>query len=405
MGSINIVTPYMKIGQYLSFRNRDHFSWWHQKGPVLSQMLQACHYGVHEQYQYLTLFYAHLIPALGAYTEPSVGQKGNTLLSGAGRLELSRTFTVDDSSLRIAFEPTSFLASEKGTDPLNRVPLSRLLSVLGQLSGVSLGTDRYRTLADQLTTSDDDEEKLLNEPTLAEQLQSLPSRTQNILALELVNGFVKPELYFHPQMKALASGALVEDLLFDALRSVDSAGRLGKAIDLAKEFVQAAPTTTRPQFISYQIERSHSGAAKLFLTESAINWDQISGLWRYAQPETIQTEQNRALRVLWESLNVVEGNRGPNQFPIMMVLGLFAEEPFVRPQVAFPVVGMTEGAIARSIGRFFDNMGWKESSQSYVDGLRSYFPNEDLDQPLGKQAWVALSLFDSENPALTVFYY
>ncbi|KAJ5837026.1 aromatic prenyltransferase [Penicillium robsamsonii] len=368
-------------------------------------MLQECHYEVHEQYQYLTLFYAHLIPALGAYTEPSVGQKGNTLLSGAGRLELSRTFTVDDSSLRIAFEPTSFLASEKGSDPLNRVPLPRLLSVLSQLSGVSLGTDRYRTLADQLTTSDDDEEKLLNEPTLAEQLHGLPSRTQNILALDLVNGLVKPELYFHPQMKALASGALVEDLLFDALRSGDSAGNLGKAIDLAKEFVQAAPTTTRPQFISYQIERSHGGAAKLFLTESVINWDQISGLWRYAQPETIQAEQNRALRVLWESLNVVEGDRGPNQFPIMMVLGLFAEEPFVRPQVAFPVVGMTEDAIARSIGCFFDDMGWKESSHSYVDGLRSYFPNEDLDQPLGKQAWVALSLFDSGNPALTIFYY
>ncbi|KAJ5681322.1 aromatic prenyltransferase [Penicillium maclennaniae] len=372
MGSIDVPSPYTKIGQYLSFRNRDHFNWWQQKGPILSHMLEACHYGVHEQYQYLTLFYAHLIPALGAFTEPSVGQKGNTLLSGAGRLELSRTFTADESSLRIAFEPTSFLASDKGTDPLNRVPLTRLLSVLGQLSGISLGTDRYHALADQLTTSDDDEEKLLNEPKLTEQLQGLPSRTQNILALDLVNGHVKPELYFHPQMKALASGALVEDLLFNALRSADSVGHLQKAIELAKQFVQAAPKTTRPQFISYQMERSRCSAAKLFLTESVINWDQISGLWTYAQPDNFQLQQNRALRVLWESLNVVEGDRGPDEFPIMMVLGLFAENPFVRPQIAFPVVGMTEEAIAGSIGRFFDNMGWENHSQSYLDGLHSY---------------------------------
>jgi DMATS type aromatic prenyltransferase len=371
MGPIDTLKPYTRLGQYLSFENRDHFSWWQQKGPVLSHMLQACQYGVHEQYQYLTLFHAHLIPALGAYTEPTVGQEGNTLLSGAGRLEFSRTFTADDSSLRIAFEPTSFLASDNGTDPLNRVPLTRLLSVLSQLKGVSLGIDRYHTLADQLTTSDGDEEKLLKDRKLAEQLQSLPSRTQNILALDLVNGFVKPELYFHPQMKALASGALVVDLLFDALRSTDSIGHLQKAIDLTENFLRAAPKTTCPQFISYQIEKSHSGTAKLFLTESVVSWDRILGFWRYAQQDTIQTRQTRALHVLWESLNVVEGDRGPNQFPIMMVLGLFAEEPFVRPQVAFPLIGMTENAIAGSIGRFFDKMGWKESSHSYVDCLRS----------------------------------
>lgn len=372
MGSIDTLTPFTQIGQYLSFQNRDHFSWWQQKGPVLSQMLQACDYGVHEQYQYLTLFHAHLIPALGAFTEPSVGQKGNTLLSGAGRLELSRTFTAVDSSLRIAFEPTSFMASDKRTDPLNRVPLPRLLSDLSQLRGVALGLDRYRALADQLTTSDDDEEKLLYEPKIAEQLQSLHSRTQNILALDLLNGFVKPELYFQPQLKALASGALVDKLLFDALRSVDSLGQLKNAIDLAEKFVRVAPKTTRPQFISHQIEKSNGGTAKLFLTESVINWDQILKFWRYAQPETLEAQQIQALRVLWESLGVVEGERGPDQFPIMMVLGLFAEEPIVRPQIAFPVVGMTEVAIAGSIGRFFENLGWKESSKSYFDGLRSY---------------------------------
>lgn len=372
MGSIDTFTPFTKIGQYLSFENRDHFSWWQQKGPVLSYMLQACDYGVHEQYQYLTLFHAHLIPALGAYTEPSVGQKGNTLLSGAGRLELSRTFTADDSSLRIAFEPTSFMASDKGTDPLNRVSLPRLLSDLSRLRGVALGLDRYHTLAHQLTTSDGDEEKLLNDPKFAEQLQSLHSRTQNILALDLVKGFVKPELYFQPQLKALASGALVDKLLFDALGSVDSVGHLKNAIGLALKFVRAAPKTTRPQFISHQIEKSEGGTAKIFLTETVIKWDQILEFWKYAQPEALQTQQNQALRVLWESLNVVEGERGPDQFPIMMILGLFAEEPFVRPQIAFPVVGMTEIAIARSIGRFFENLGWKESFESYLDGLRSY---------------------------------
>lgn len=371
MGSMDAIIPYTQIGQYLSFQNRDHFNWWQQKGPVLSHLLEACQYGIHEQYQYLTLFHNHLIPALGAYTEPSVGQKGNTLLSGAGRLELSRTFTASNSSLRIAFEPISFLSSDNGKDPLNRIPLPRLLSVLSELDAVSLGFDRYHILANQLTTSDDDEEKLLHDTELTKQLHSLPSRTQNILALDLVDGFVKPELYFHPQMKALASGALVKDLLFHALHSGDTARHLQKAIDLAEKFVRAAPKTTLPQFISYPIEKSPSGTAKLFLTESVVNWDNILGFWKYGQQEIIQAQQTRALRVLWESFNIVEGDRGPNQFPIMMVLCLFAEEPFVRPQVAFPVVGMTENAIAGSIGRFFDSLGWKESSSSYLDGLRS----------------------------------
>lgn len=372
MGSIDPLTPFSQLGQYLSFQNRDHLSWWQQKGPVLSHMLQDCGYGIHQQYQYLTLFHAHLIAGLGAYTEPSVGQKGNTLLSGAGRLELSRTFTADGSSLRIAFEPTSFLASEEGTDPLNRAPLPQLISDLSQLRGVDLGLDRYHTLANQLTTSDLDQEKLLNYPALKEQLQKLPSRTQNILALDLVNGIVKPELYFQPQLKALASGAPVEKMLIDALNSVDTDGNFKSAIDVAEAYLRASPNTMRPQFISQQIEKSRDGTAKLFFTESVIQWNQILSFWKLAQPEHLQAQQAQALRVFWDSFKVTEGERGPDQFPIMIIMGLFAKEPFVRPQIAFPMVGKTEVAIAESVGRFFEGMSWKENAETYLDVLRTY---------------------------------
>jgi hypothetical protein len=32
-------------------------------------------------------------------------------------------------------------------------------------------------------------------------------------------------------------------------------------------------------------------------------------------------------------------------------------------------------------------------------------PSLPLDQALGKQAWIALSEFDAEGPALSIFYY
>jgi DMATS type aromatic prenyltransferase len=368
-----ISTAYDFLSQYLTFANRDHYEWWTYKGPLLSQFLQDCDYSIHQQYQYLTLFHNHLIPGLGAYTEPTVGQQGNTLLSGAGKLEIDRTFTAKGSSLRIAFEPTSHLAQDHGTDPLNVLPLPQLVSSLRQVPGVHIGIDPYRVLVGRLTTSDLEEPELLQNPKLHQQLQTLPSRTQNILALDLVDGVVQPTLYFQPQLKALATGSDVKKMLFGALQELNVKEALTPALKLAEEFLGASPATTQPLFLSTDLSsaaRQSGPVPKLFLIDGNITWERAETMWTWGR--TIKHGDMRPLCVLWNSLQVVEGPRSASEFPMMMAMKLCEEPPFVRPQVALPAVGMTEQAIGEAVVRFFTAMGWSDHAASYMNSLHSY---------------------------------
>ncbi|RAH51237.1 aromatic prenyltransferase, partial [Aspergillus brunneoviolaceus CBS 621.78] len=396
--------PYTHLSQYLTHPNRDHHAWWTTKAPLLTRFLQDCNYTVNAQYQYLTLFHNQLIPYLGIYTEPSVGDKGNTLLSGAGKLEIDRTFTATGSSLRIAFEPTSYLAGEgdTGPDPLNVLPLPSLLSALRKLPGVDVGLDRYRTLSNALTTSEADQAAFLQSPDLQAKLQTLPSRTQNILALDLIDGSVRPELYFQPQLRALATNADVHTMLLNALQGLNANGALSPALKLTEKYLTASPSTTQPLFISSELSTSpNTNSAKLFLIDSNITLDTAQALWTWGRPDATP----HPLQTLWESLGAVEGVRGPTEFPMMLILKLCEEAPFVRPQVALPVVGMTEQGVGEAVVRFFAAMGWETHAAGYLDSLRSYYPDVELGQALGKQAWIALSEFDGQGPALTIFYY
>lgn len=366
-------TAYDFLGQYLTFTNRDYYDWWTHKGPLLSRFLQDCHYDIHQQYQYLVFFYTHLIPGLGAYTEPNVGQEGNTLLSGAGKLEIDRTFTSGGSSLRIAFEPTSYLAQDQGRDPFNVLSLPRLLNTLQQVPGVNIGIELYRLLARTLTTSDMDEAELLRNPKLDEKLQAFPSRTQNILALDLVRGLVQPTLYFQPQLKALATASDVRKMLFGALQELNANGALAPALKLAEEFLNTSPATTQPLFLSADLSSAATqsgGAPKLFLIDGNIAWERAETMWKWGR--AIQDVDMRPLRALWESLGVVDGPRSASEFPMMMAMKLCEEAPFVRPQVALPAVGMMEQAIGEAVVRFFAAMGWSDHAASYIKSLHSY---------------------------------
>ncbi|KAJ5515075.1 aromatic prenyltransferase [Penicillium fimorum] len=403
-----LYSPYTLLSQYLTFANRDHYEWWRHKGPLLSKFLQDCNYNVHQQYQYLTLFHNHLIHELGAYTEPTVGQQGNTLLSGAGKLELDRRFTASGSSLRIAFEPTSYLAGDHGPDPLNVLPLPHVLSRLRELPGVDLGLDAYRTLVNRLTTSEADQRNLLQSQKLLEQLRSLLSRTQNILALDLVDGSVQTELYFQPQLKALATNSAVKTMLLESCQAMDTNKALGPALGMAEEFLRTSQETTQPLFLSCDLRNNtpvSSEKLKLFFIESHITWARAQALWTCGRSTEEHDAMLHPLRALWESLAVVEGPRTATEFPMMLIMKLCEEAPFVRPQIALPVVGMTEQAIGEAVVRFFTTMGWTKHAGTYMESLHSYYPGVSLEQPLGKQAWVAVSEFDAEGPALTVFYY
>ncbi|KAF7182572.1 hypothetical protein CNMCM7691_002143 [Aspergillus felis] len=361
--------PFSLLSRYLTFSDRDQCQWWQNKGQLLSQMLQDCGYNEHQQYQYLTLFHHDLAPALGAWPAPQVGQQDNTLPSDAGELELSLTFKGQNTFLRIAFEPFGSMKGAEGRDPSNQAPIQSLLKNLEKLEGVQLCLDHYHTLVNHLTLSDRDQRELetTNKKSLAERM---PSWTQHTLALNLIDGDVYPQLYFHPQLKSLATDKPVSEMLFDALRATDS--DIAPALAMLHEYLHKAPATTVPAFLSCDLIEPSAASRRIFLAETNITWDRIQGLWTLRGKLDDSPQRVQPLKTLWDILKIRDGIRGNDECPLLITMALSKNAPFIETQIAFPMEGKDELSIGEAVSHFLAGFWGGDQAIIYPKALRSY---------------------------------
>jgi DMATS type aromatic prenyltransferase len=368
MSPLYVKDTFSSLTKYLAYPNIDQYQWWHEKGPLLGKMLEYCHYSDREQYQYLTLFSQHLIPSLGTLREQQPGEKGSTLLAGAGSLELSLTFTSSNASLRIAFEPTSFLAGTT-QDRYNKRPTRDLVGLLDKLEGVLLNADIFRVLENRLVVSDHDE-RILETDRHAE-ASKVFYKTQNILALELIDGFVQPEIYIYPQMKSIATEIDTKTMIFDAIMELDSQRRFITGLNILQSYLRTAPSSAGCMFLSHMLNESSPEVARVYISESSVTWNRVSDLWTLGG-RLNDTKGLDIAKKLWDILEVEEGHVGANGFPLLFTMTLSRNKPFVVPKIGIPMGNRTEIAIAHACVQLFSDLGWKHHADSYISSLKAF---------------------------------
>jgi DMATS type aromatic prenyltransferase len=331
-------------------------------------MLQFCSYNEAQQYQYLIFFYALVTPALGDFIDPKIGAEGNTLLSGAGKLELSLTFTADESSVRLAFEPTGFMAGTH-QDPFNCHAIRKLLTTLQIAEGVQLNSDIFDTLTEALMISQ--QEQVVLRTSKQSEVDNLFYKTQNILALNLRGGSVFPDLYVYPQLKSIATNTPVQEMLLGTLHQLDTQGRFSRGLELVEKYLQSTAASTSPMFLSYDLLPQAQATGRLFLSETQMTWDQICNLWTLGgtvpSPDGLE-----ALKALWEIISLTPGMRGPADFPLLFGMELLESPPFIQPQIGFPMTGKSEVETAEAAVQFFTWLGLTKHASAYMASLKAY---------------------------------
>ncbi|PYI24367.1 aromatic prenyltransferase [Aspergillus violaceofuscus CBS 115571] len=433
------LSPYHTLSQCLLFQNQDEHDWWHRAAPVLTQMLQNANYEVHKQYQYLAFFAQHVVPALG----PSPTNPRPNQYRGVFNLEFSQNFQESGCIIRLAFQPTSYLAGIPGKDLFNRLATPEVLARYAQIDGIDLGLSLYQQLVSDLILTKQEEDRLLSTES------PLPPvfKTQSGIALDLrKEGKMTVKLYTFVVGKSMATDTPASTLSLEAVRKVDQGAtrRFEAGLQSIQAFldegqgtpdamIPASPTSFHPrgmiQFGCDLVDIART-RFKFYIHDYIVNPDRLAELWtlggRLREDDCPGIERGlEILRELWSILEIREGYHLPfacapktaaaetssskpqfyyDQQFIIVNYEIHPGNPWPVPKVYFPLFGMTETAVIAAVGAFFERLGWAQQARMYRENMAACFPTRDLEKTTDIQVWLSFSYSPKKGPYTTVYY-
>ncbi|KAB8076481.1 aromatic prenyltransferase [Aspergillus leporis] len=401
--------PYKTLTKYLSFPNLDQHQWWHQAGPTLSTFLQNASYPIPQQYQYLLLLHQHIIPFLGPYPSAQRPALYKAPIGGIGTLEFSQNFTKDRNTIRMGFEPVHYTATT-GEDPCNRLIMNEALTRLKRLDP-NVNLSIYHTLVVDLTVSDTEVAILKQNGSLTKQ----PTKSQHVLAIDMRDGEMLVKMYLYPQLKGLARGRSVSDLIFSALGKV-AWGQLGQSgcLSVLEAFTgEVNPATTPVTFLSCDLLEPALARFKVYIAEFQFDMETIFRNWTLGG-RLDDAETNRGLemlRELWVAFNLPMGLReapkpgdSPIRLPFLFNFEMQVGTRVLRPKIYFPLADVNDLDIANVLTEFFERHECVGLARRYTEDLVEYFPGVDLKESVTLHAWLSFSYSEKTGPYLTVYY-
>ncbi|OQE35435.1 hypothetical protein PENCOP_c013G07891 [Penicillium coprophilum] len=368
--------PHRTLSRSMTFANLDQYQYWHAVGPMLGRMLSNGDYSIHQQYEYLCLFAHVIIPKLGPF--PGGRDIYKCLLGGTGSVELSQNVQKLGLTARVAFEPTSYIAST-GVDPLNRHTVHATLAELRAIGSATVDMELHQMLVNELTLTDR-EEKLMS----PEQISGTAWKTQILLALDLGKTGITVKEYLYPALKASVIGKSVAELCFSAIRKVDIQG-VFEASTQAIEMYMQTQSQTDLYFLSCDLVDPAKTRIKLYLMELDMRMEKVEEHWtmggKLNDEETVLGL--KMLRELWLEFGIIEGMRNEPErpslpgdpdtiVPFIMNYEMNPNEALPKPKFYFPLVGISELKIANVLTAFFERYDMPEQAAVYRDNLQTY---------------------------------
>ncbi|KAF7586729.1 hypothetical protein BBP40_008408, partial [Aspergillus hancockii] len=330
-------------------------------------------------------------------------------IGGIGTLELSQNFTKDRNTIRMGFEPVHYTATT-GEDPCNQRIMNEALTRLKRLSpNIDLGI--YHALVGILTVSDAEVEILRQNGALANQ----PTKSQHVLGIDMRDGEILVKMYLYPQLKAIARGRTVSDLIFSALAQT-ARGELSRSgcLSVLESFVaETNPATTPVTFLSCDLVEANRARFKVYLAEFQFGMESLSRDWtlggRLDDGETMKGLE--MLRELWGAFNLPRGLReapkpgdSPVRLPFLFNFEMGVGREVPRSKVYFPLANVNDLDIANVLTEFFERYGFVGIARRYAEDLVEYFPGVDLKESVALHAWLSFSYSEKTGPYLTVYY-
>ncbi|KAH8435111.1 uncharacterized protein LDX57_012740 [Aspergillus melleus] len=371
--------PFRILSKHLLFPNFDEHEWWHKSGPMLARMLSAANYDVHQQYKYLLLYALHVVPMIGPFPCPDRPQLYRSPFTGIGALELSNNFTRSKTTVRMGMEPISYQATT-GPDFFNRVKSGEMLSRLKQ-AGVNVDLTLYHQLIHRLTLSDEEVGAFLN----GNDTMKLPFKSQTVVALDFGEKDAVVKLYLLPMLKSQATGVPCSELIFSAVKSVDTDGLFQDSLAVLEDYCVKLPPSASVYWTCFDLLNPKASRFKVYLLDTQVDFQRVTDLWmlggRLTSPEDAKGLE--LLRELWEALNISGVVRQsaadpgqPDKTRESMYLSanyeLQPSRSLQQPKIYLRLARMNDMSIAKAISSFIEKHVNAEQGRTYIDNITSF---------------------------------
>ncbi|KMU88759.1 tryptophan dimethylallyltransferase 1 [Coccidioides immitis H538.4] len=391
------LTPYESLTRSLQFADNSQHVWWQKVGLMMSKVLGSADGSWEEQLGYLQFFARIVLPQLGPYP-----RKFNSSITRSGLpVEFSINYQQNGKPpvVRVGFEPLGDL-SGTAKDPFNKVPVTKLLPALSQLQISGFDLQLWDHVVKELTISEDEQTSI--EGT---EIDGGYLRSQTAFGFDLIGGGgVSVKGYAFPALKCKVTGK-IHGRDDGRLRQEHGAscGLLSRVFDA---------------FLSWDFVQPSKSRLKLYTASNNVTRDKLEEAWTLGgrlQGPTV-SKGLEYLKLLFDLINLEEGERpvevafddskhSSKATPLVWNYEMRAGDPNPLTKLYFPIHGENDMQIITGVAQFFRMIGLTDLGHSYVDTVKSYFPDIDLSTTERFTSWVSFAYTEKTGVYLSVYYH
>ncbi|KAH8756391.1 TdiB protein [Diaporthe sp. PMI_573] len=244
------------------------------------------------------------------------------------------------------------------------------------------------------------------------------------MAVDLRGGARSMKAYMFPMAKNLASGRDrdARDAGLDAIRNLKPYGdRLAPAVDFLDSYWDQFPERLTLDMIGMDCIDPSKARIKIYAHISARNsWKVVRDFVTFGGQAT-DPERLKGLDLLRSIWNLLRNEQGPVDddfdkplrhptsflgsimFSFEIVPG--RQIPDVKVYVPMWQYAPSDGHVARNLISAFRELGWQQTAEKYMTGLRHTFPGADLDSPLSVvHSNISFSFTEKTGAYMSVYY-
>ena len=368
------------LGQTLTFKTDDEKEWWQSMANTLARAMQGLGYDEEALYNQLQFFYECILPYLGVFPRPENNNTRwlSTLCPHGTAIEPS--LNLSQNIARYSFEP---VGPRAGTDddPQNTHVLWECLERIQRFDN-RVDLTWFRHFASRLMLNKEEGDRFASMPKASLR----PGQGQYGLAMDLKGPRPMMKGYIFPGLKSKMSGISPSQLVFSAIREVDTEDLIEQPLAMLEDYIVNGPPTLRVIFMGFDMLEPRDSRIKIYTVDQDVSWDRVQDLWTMGgrlKSQSIQ-EGLKVLRELWDLLqiptgirtNEIEhcplGKRVNYLFPTIMNWTMLPGHEDPMPQIYLVTFGMEDSHISAALATFFERLGWTQLAQDYSKNLASY---------------------------------
>ncbi|KAL4812065.1 DMATS type aromatic prenyltransferase [Aspergillus spinulosporus] len=401
------------LTQSLTFANASQETWWRKTGEMLARVLHSADYSREERQKYLRFHADVLVPLLGPYPQRF---HSSTTRSGLP-LELSvnyRQYATKPPVVRIGFEPIGDLSGTE-EDPFNRVPATKLVSMLAKLESIrNFNTQLGGQAIEDFTVNEAEEASLQGT-----NIQGGYIKSQSAFGFDLVgDGEILVEGYTFPALKCKVTGKPMGQIMAEGVKKMRHLVDCSQAFSMVNAYLTETVYDER-SFFSWDFVDPSKSRLKIYSSSNNVTWEKLAEVWtlggRLDNPTRIKGLEY--LRRLFDLINLSQqGERtvevafdnrkdSSKTTPLVWNYEMRPDNPTPLTKIYFPVHGENDMQVITSVAEFFRQIGMVALGGSYVAKVQSYYPEFDLRVTDRFTSWLSFAYTEKTGVYLSVYYH